>query len=183
MPFDIAQFRSELEFDGARNTLFEVQLVNPIDPSGDLKAPFMISAASLPASNIGVIKVPYFGRTVNVAGDRTFTPWNVRVINDEDFLIKNALETWQNRINSLKGNIRNLPSSSPLEYTSLGYVTQLSKEGQRLRTYQFNNLWPSNISQIDLSWDSENQIEQFPVTFQYDWWDIVPGPTGDAGGN
>jgi hypothetical protein len=182
MAFDITAFRSHLKGDGARNTLFEVQLLNPIDGSADLVAPFMISAASLPSSILGVINVSYFGRRIKIPGDRTFQPWMIQVINDENFLVKNSLETWSNRINSLKGNLRDLPSSSYLEYISTAHITQLSKEGKRLRTYQFNNLWPSNIGEIAMSWEAQDQIEKFSVTFEYDYWDILPGATGNAGG-
>ena len=88
MAFNINELRSQLVFGGAKNSLFQVQISNPVTSIGDLKVPFMVKASALPASTLGMIEVPYFGRKVKIAGDRTFEDWNVTVINDEDFLIR-----------------------------------------------------------------------------------------------
>ena len=94
MAFNINEIKSQLVFGGARNSLFQVQITNPANGTGDLKVPFMVKAAQIPAATLGVIEVPYFGRKVRIAGDRTFAEWTVTVINDEDFLIRNAMEEW-----------------------------------------------------------------------------------------
>ncbi len=181
MSFSINTIRSQLEFGGARNSQFEVRITNPINPVGDIKVPFLCKAANLPVSNIGVITVPYFGRVIKEPGDRTFEPWTVTVINDEDFLIKNALEEWHNAMNASERNIATR-GSAPNNYKSQGTVTQLGKDGSELRIYQFNGLWPSNISSIDLNWETQNTIEQFEITFEYDNFEVVGGNTGDGGG-
>jgi hypothetical protein len=118
-----------------------------------------------------------------MAGDRTFAEWNVTVINDEDFLIRNAMEEWSNKINKFQTNLRDFQSSSPLQYKANAQVTQFSKTGQPLRTYTFNGIFPSEISPIDVDWNSTDSIEEFTVTFQYDWWEVTGGITGNAGGN
>ena len=138
----------------------------------------MIQAASLPASNLGTIQVPYFGRFIKLAGDRVYDPWVVTVINDEDFLVRNALEEWSNKINRFEGNIRDLKN-----YKSQAQVTQYAKTGEILRVYEFDGLYPSTISQIDLGWDINDSIELFQVEFQYDLWRVVGGKTGNAGGD
>jgi hypothetical protein len=94
MAFNVNELRSQLTLGGAKPTLFQVQLANPVNSAGDLKLPFMCKAASLPASTLGTVSVPYFGRTIKLAGDRTFEEWEVTIINDEDFLVKNAIEEW-----------------------------------------------------------------------------------------
>lgn len=182
MPFDIQEIRSQLVLDGARPALFQIQITNPINGNADLKLPFMARAAALPESFLGTIPVAYFGRNIKVAGDREFGEWQVTIINDEDFLVRNAMENWTNSINALRRNIRDLASSSMTLYKSAATVVQYGKTGIPLRTYQFNGLWPSAISAIPLDWGAQNQIEEFQVTFQYDWYNVSAGVTGNAGG-
>lgn len=178
MAFNVQEMRSQLQLGGARGSLFQVILQNPVNGTGDIKAPFMIKAASLPPSTIGTIEVPYFGRKVKVPGDRTFDEWTVTVINDEDFLVRNALEQWSNSINAHQSNVREFASASPLLLKSQAEITQFSKTGVPVRTYKFDGLWPSNISEIETNWETTDTIEEFTVTFQYDWWEVSDGITG-----
>jgi hypothetical protein len=182
MAFNVNEIRSQLTLGGARQSLFQVTIQNPANSIADIKVPFMVRTAQIPSSDLGVIEVPYFGRKVRLAGDRTFGDWTVTVINDEDFLIRNAMEEWSNKINSLQGNLRTFGAASPLLYKANAQVTQYSKTGVPIRTYQFNGIFPSVISPIDLDWNATDQIEEFTVTFQYDWWEVSGGVTGQAGG-
>jgi hypothetical protein len=177
MAFNINEMRSQLTFDGARQNLFQVQINNPANSSGDAKTRFMCQAAQMPGSDLGVIPVFYFGRQMKLAGDRTFAEWTVTIINDEDFLIRNAMEEWSNQINRLQRNVREIA-----RYKSVAQVTQFSKDGSKLRTYEFNGIFPSNISPIEMDWSTTDQIELFQVTFQYDYWNVSDSVTGDAGG-
>jgi hypothetical protein len=175
--FSVSEFKSNLTNGGARSTLFQVQLTAPQGLPGSLdlrKAPFLIKAAQLPASNLGLISVPFFGRAVKMAGDRTFDPWTVTIINDEDFAVRASLESWSNSINSMRGNVRST-SSANLTYKANASVTQYSKTGEILRVYKFEGLYPANISAIDLAWANENQIEEFQVQFEYDNWVLDTG--------
>lgn len=182
MAFNVNELRSQLTFGGARNSLFQVTLTNPSNTAGDLKVPFLVKAAQIPAATLGVIEVPYFGRKIRYAGDRTFADWTVTVINDEDFLIRNAMENWSNQINSLQGNLRTFGSDSPSLYKATAEVTQFARTGVPLRTYKFNGIFPSEVSNIDVNWETTDSIEEFTVTFQYDWWEVSGGITGNAGG-
>lgn len=173
MPFNINEFKSQLVGGGARPTLFQVQIVNPILPIADFKVPFMVKTAAIPGSTVGSFNVPYFGRQVKYAGDRTFEDWQVTVINDEDFAVRNAMEAWSNAINSHDSNTRALPQ----EYKSNGVVTQYSKDGRALRTYVFEGMFPLTIDSIPLSWETVDTVEEFGVTFQYDLW-RTEGATG-----
>lgn len=173
--FSVTEFKSNLQFGGARSTLFQIQLTAPprLGLNIDLNnVPFLARAASIPSSNLGLIPVPYFGRVVKIAGDRTFDPWTVTIINDEDFQIRNALESWSNSINQMRGNVR-LGSAANLSYKAQAQVTQYSKTGETLRTYNFEGLYPSVISAMDLNWQNTDQIEEFQVTFEYDNW-VIP---------
>jgi hypothetical protein len=173
MSFNINEFKAQLVGGGARPTLFQVQITNPITGAADLKLPFMVKTAALPGSSVGFYPVPYFGRVVKYAGDRTFEPWTVTVINDEDFLVRNAMESWSNAINSHDSNTRALPQ----QYKSNAIITQFGKNGSALRTYVFEGLYPESIDAIPVSWEAVDQIEEFTVTFQYDLW-RVEGATG-----
>ena len=173
MAFNINQFKSELVGGGARPTLFQVQITNPIDPAADIKVPFLVRSAGIPASQVGSYEVSYFGRSVKYAGDRVFDDWSVTVINDEDFAIRNAMEAWSNAINSHDGNVRALPQ----DYKSNALITQFSKDGSPLRTYVFEGLFPVAIDGIGMDWDARDQIEEYGITFQYDMW-RVEGNTG-----
>lgn len=175
MAFSINQFKSELVGGGARPSLFQVQITNPILGVADFKVPFMVKAAALPASTLGTYTVPYFGRDIKYAGDRIFEDWEVTVINDEDFAIRNAMEAWSNAINSHVGNTRALPQ----QYKSDAIITQYGKDGQTLRIYNFEGIHPINISSIALAWETKDQIEEFTVNFQYDLWTVVGGVTGN----
>lgn len=182
MAFNINEIKSQMLFDGARPALFQVTIQNPANSVADIKVPFMCEATAIPQAELGTVQVPYFGRMIKLAGDRTYADWNVTIINDEDFLIRNAMEEWSNKINTFQGNIRAFGSASPLLYKSQAQVVQYSKTGVPIRTYQFNGIYPTIVSDIPLSWASQNEIERFQVTFAVDYWEVSGGITGNAGG-
>lgn len=182
MAFNINDIRAQLAFGGARPSLFQVIITNPRNAVADLKTPFMVQAASIPPSQMGTIEVPYFGRKIKIAGDRTFSEWTTTIINDEDFLVRNALEEWSNDINGLETNVRRIGSPAPSAYKSTATVTQFGKTGVLIRTYQLNGIWPSDIQAIELDWNTTDDIERFTTTWQYDSWEVVGGVTGNAGG-
>jgi len=183
MAFNINDIRAQLTFGGARPSLFQVIISNPVNSVADLKLPFLCKAAQMPASTLGLIEVPYFGRKLRMAGDRQFAPWTVTIINDEDFLIRNAMETWNNSINLYQQNITALGSGAPSLYKSQATIAQFGKAGELLRTYQFNGIYPESVSAIDVAWASVDEIEEFQVTFQYDTFEVLNSVTGNAGGS
>ena len=92
MAFNINEIKSQMLFDGARPALFQVTIQNPANSVADIKVPFMCEATGIPQAELGMVQIPYFGRMIKLAGDRTYADWNVTIINDEDFLIRNAME-------------------------------------------------------------------------------------------
>lgn len=174
MAFSVNEIKSQLQFGGARPSLFQVRFTNPATGEADLKVPFMVKAAQLPASTVSQIEVPYFGRRIKVAGTRTYENWSVTVINDEDFKIRRAIETWSRRVNTYIGNLRDFGTSAPAEYKSRAEVIQYGQTGNILRTYQFEGIFPLNIGAIELNWESGDQVEEFTVEFAVDYW-TVPG--------
>lgn len=185
MAFNISNFKSNgLQYGGARASLFEVQLANPggltLNPNSRTKFTFLCESAELPGSTIGAINVPYFGRTIKLAGDRTFNDWSVTILNDEDFAIRAMMERWHNSLNTLAGNRRLVTRPSARDgYKSDGtIVTQFGKGGDVIRQYEFHGLFPTDISAIALSWDTTNQVERFTVNFTYDY--FIPTAQGEA---
>jgi hypothetical protein len=177
---NIERFKGNLKFGGARSSNFLVTITNPVDGSADALSSFMVSASSLPAFSIDKQTISFFGRDINLDGKRTYADWECTIINDEDFALRNALETWMNALNSPEGNTNTLGSSSPTEYKAQGTITQYSKTNEPLRTYKFVGLFPTELSNIEMEW-SDNKIETFTVTFAIDYF-FVEGATGNAGG-
>lgn len=181
MPLNINNMRSQLRFGGARASLFQVSITNPINGIADLRLPFLCKASSLPASTLGTIEVPYMGRKIKQPGDRTYADWTVTIINDEDFLIRNAMEQWQNAINTPRGNSATR-GSAPSNYKSRAQVFQLDRQGNTLREITIDGLYPTEVSAIDLNWETTDSIQEFTVTFAYDYHEVTGGNTGNAGG-
>jgi hypothetical protein len=179
----ITEFKNRLVGGGARPNLFEVRINFPTTLTGNLSDldRFMVKAAALPASNIGPIDVPFRGRILKVAGDRTFDTWTVTVINDTNFEIRHAFENWMNAINKVSDATGFTALS---DYTQDAYVDQLGRDGGVLRTYHFHDVFPTNISQIELSYDTSDSIEEFTVELQVQWWEAAKGDaTGSGGGD
>jgi len=193
----ITAFKSKLAGGGARPNLFEVEIPSFPEAAGaniwrtgdnqeaDLFK-FMCKSAALPASNISPIEVPFRGRTLKVAGDRTFDVWTVTIINDENFLLRNAFESWMQGISK---NSNNTGSTNPGSYMTNALVHQLGRGADNgaestsnsslvsgspitpLKTYTFYDIFPTNISAIDLSYDSSDVIEEYSVEFQVQYWE------------
>lgn len=175
MAFNVAEFRANMIGDGARPNLFSVSLVFPtIVPNGTAagqKTTFMAKTAQLPGSVIGNVPVYYFGREIKFAGNRTFADWTLTIINDEDFLIRSAIESWMNSINSNTSNIRSVNASNPSQYSVDANVTQYGKTGNILKSYKFVGMFPIDLAPIELDWSSNDSIEEYSVTFAYQQWE------------
>ena len=182
MAFNVNLFQGALKFGGARPTLFQVNITNPVNSTGDVMVPFMAKATSIPESTLSQFPIKYFGRDVKFAGQRTFAEWNATIINDEDFAVRNSMEEWHNAINSGKSNLTSLGSSSPSLYKSDAQVTQFSKTGVPLRVYNMVGIFPISIGAQALAWDAVDTLEEFEVSFAFDYFEVSGGITGNAGG-
>lgn len=171
--FNVNDFRSQMVGDGARPNLFEVSMPFPafaLPGNAQTKLTFMCKSAQLPASTVNSVPINYFGRELKFAGNRVFAPWLITIINDEDFAVKNAFERWMQGINSHVANIRLATALPPAGYTVDGDVTQFGKTGNTIKKYKFVGMFPTDVSQIDLDWGANDQIEEFSVTLEYQWW-------------
>lgn len=171
--FNVQEFRSQMSRDGARPNLFNCELpfLGNLLPSAGVKFNFMCRAAQLPGSTVNQVPVNYFGRELKFAGNRTFTEWTVTIINDEDFVIRNSFELWMSRLNSHVSNLRNENYISPASYQQDGLVTQFGKDDSILKVYKFIGMFPIDISPIELDWGANDTIEEYAVTFAYQWWE------------
>ena len=189
----IVDFKQKLTGGGARSNLFEVEIEYPtnINVTTGAEGPkefgkFMIKAAQIPASNLGNIPVPFRGRVLPIAGDRTFDPWTVTIINDTNFRIREAMEVWSNSINDLQTSQGTI---NPAEYQTSAKVKQLSRKGgvdpgaiDVLREYRFEGIYPNVVSSIPLDYGATDQIEEFQVTFNYLFYSVTDGITiGESG--
>jgi hypothetical protein len=185
-------FKTRISGGGARPNLFECEITFPdalsLNFGGNAVEDvtrFLIKSAQLPASTINVIDIPFRGRNLKIAGDRTFDPWTITVINDTDFKIRNAFEKWMNYMNKHEDNAGEL---NPENYQRNMKVYQLGKaeitEGVKftsaesirvLKQYEFYGTFPTSISAIDLSYDQADTIEEFTVDLQVQWWDALDG--------
>ena len=187
----ISDFKGALIGGGARPNLFEVELTTLPAGIGWNSSDFsyMCKAATLPASNIANIDIPFRGRIFKVAGDRTIDPWTVTIINDENFNLRNAFEEWADLIASLE---RNMGATDPEAYMVNAKVYQLGRGSSPnsqtnagnansvLKEYEFQDIFPTTVSAIDLSYDSTDAIEEFTVDFQVQSYNFAGagGPNG-----
>jgi len=178
----ITDFKSKLSGGGARSNLFEVVLSFPDIAPADVtvldKSRFLVESAALPSSAITPLDVAFRGRTLKVAGDRTFESWTITVINDTDFSIRSAFENWMNKINRLSDNTG---VTNPALYHADAFVYQLDRDGSTLRAYHFYDIFPTNISAIQLAYEND-AIQRFTVEMQILWWEAVKGNSSSAGG-
>jgi hypothetical protein len=177
MAFNVSEFRANMVGDGARANLFDVALVFPLVAqnagAATTKITFQAKTAQLPGSTIGTVPLYYFGRELKFAGNRTFPDWTLTIINDEDFVVRNALESWLDSINSHTQNIRTPNALTPSGYSADALVTQYSKLGVPIKQYDFVGLFPVDLSPIDVDWGANDAIEEYTVTFAYQYWQDV----------
>ena len=197
----ITGFKERLAGGGARPNLFEVSIPNmPSQVNWSSEAQrtfnFLCEATSMPASTVNTIDIPFRGRFLKVAGDRTIDIWSVSVINDEDFIIRTAFEQWANQMSKLDNATG---TTSPSAYMVDAYVYQLGRGADLgrfsttnsgaanesgippLRTYRMYDIWPSNIGAIELSYADGNNIERFTVDFQVQWWSVGENGSDQTG--
>ena len=188
----ISDFKSRLVGGGARPNLFEVEMTDlPAGIAWDASEfSFLCKASSLPASNVASIDIPFRGRIFKVAGDRTIDTWSVTIIQDEEFRIRNAFEQWTDLMANMDTN---LGATNPGSYMRTAAVYQLGRGTSKrssnssgntsavLKAYEFENIFPTSVSSVDLSYDTGDTIEEFTVEFAVQSWNTLPTGAGGAG--
>ncbi len=189
----LRDFKSKLAGGGARPNLFEASINSfptaiseAWDNSSEAEGgafKFLCKSTALPASNLGSIEIPFRGRTLKVAGDRTFDDWTVTIINDEDFRLRTAFERWSNVMSQLDDATG---VTNPTSYMTDAFIQQLGRgpednggNSSILRSYKFFDVFPVTVGEIALSYDTTDALEEFDVTFRYQYFTV--GSSGDSG--
>ena len=169
MAFSVTEFKSNLKQGGARPSLFKVDLLYPSGVTNPpTRSEFLVRASSLPASNIGTHEVFFHGKSIKIAGDRTIGEWPITCYNDTNFKLRNAFERWQNGINNMTDNEG---LSNPVDYQVDAFVDQLDRNGNTLKSYTLRGAFPVEVGAIDLNYGTNDEVETFGVTFQYQYFE------------
>ena len=168
---NINDFKAVLKGGGARANQFSVNMPFPgyAGVGGESRVmSFLCRATNLPGMTLGEVAVPFRGRSLYIAGDRTFETWTTTIMNDTDFLIRNAMERWMNGINALSDNSG---LENPSDYQVDAFVDQLYRAGTTIKSYTFRGLFPITIAPIDLGYDTNDAVEEFEVTYRYQFFE------------
>jgi len=161
----IDQFKAQPIGGGPRANRFKVFI-----PRAGNKIEFLCKAANIPAATLGEVVVPFRGHNLKLAGERTFEDWQITVINDVEFSVRSGLEAWQEEIQALDSG----EGSTTTDYLiSRAFVEQLNKDDSVLARYEFFNMFPKNIGEIALSYDTVDALEEFTVDFTFSHWERV----------
>jgi len=175
---NISDFVNAFAGGGVRTNLFMVKGDIP-GYNNDRAISFLCKAAQIPASSLGTIEVPYRGRRIKLPGDRTFQDWSITIISDANMSLRSAFEFWSSEFNT---HVANTTINDFMRLMPTWSVTQLNRDGTGLRTYNFIGCYPSEVGAIDLSYENNDSIAEFPVTINYSWWEAGPGEALPATG-
>ena len=178
MAFKVTDIINE-SFSGARPSLFMAHINFPKEvPSASgagAASRFLIKASTLPSSTLGIIELPFMGRKIKIAGDRTFEDWETTIVNDDKMYLRSAVEAWSDSINGFQSNATQY---TQMQYRSTADITQISQQGNPIRTYKFYNIWPSTVAAIDVGWETTDTVSEFSVTWSYDYFTAKNGTDG-----
>ena len=179
---NLSSFTQALHGGGARANQFQVTLGGPgaSGLSGDFH--FLCRSAQIPALTIGEVAVPYRGRTIYLAGDRTYDAWTVTILNDRNYSVRAFLESWMDDMSDIGGSTKTNALSSQIYYAD-ATIKQLDRNDTPIRTYKLEGLWPTTIDAIDLSYDANDAIEEFGATFRFNWMTVGGEGTSSEGGS
>ena len=168
---NINDFKAALKGGGARANQFSVTMPFPgyAAVGGETRTmSYLCTSTSLPGMTIAEVPVPFRGRNMYIAGDRTFEPWTVNILNDTDFALRNAFERWMNEINALSDNSG---LENPSDYMVDAFVDHLDRSGEVIKSYTFRGMWPLSLGAIELSMAEAGEIEQFEVQLRYQFFE------------
>ena len=169
MSLQIDSLKAKLSGGGARPNLFKATINFPGYAGGNTElTSFLCKAAQMPSSVVGQIDVPFRGRQLKVAGDRTFENWTITVINEDNFEVRNSFERWANGLNEHRNGTGIL---NPADYQADLIIEQLNRQNEVIKTITLRGAFPVNVAGIDLSYDTTDTIEEYTVEFAYQYWE------------
>ena len=179
---NLSGFTQALQGGGARANQFMVSMAGSGAAGLTGNFHFLCKGAQIPALTIGEVAVPYRGRTIYLAGDRTYDAWTVTIMNDRNYSVRSFLESWMDDMGDVGGTTKANAISSSTYYAN-ATVHQLDRNNATIRTYKLEGLWPTTLDAIDLSFDANDAIEEFGATFRFNWMTIGGAGTGGSGGS
>ena len=172
---NLSSFTQALQGGGARANQFMVTMGGAGATGMTNNFHFLCRSAQLPAMTIGEVAVPYRGRVIYLAGDRTYDAWTITIMNDRNYLIRSFLEGWMDDMSDIGGTTK-ANTLSAASYYANATVQQLDRNNSPIRSYKLEGLWPTTLDAIDLSYDANDAIEEFGATFRFNW--MTAGGTG-----
>lgn len=184
----IQSFKSRVSGDFSRPNLFKCVIDFPTVVAGGQEAAklgeFTVRAANLPATQLGIVEVPYRGRVLKIAGDRTFEPWTITIMNDKNFVLRNAFESWAQGVQEYTQNVTTVGTDvnsyfkdmRVIQYDRFGDLkdsADAEAEPNVLAEYRFYDTFPTNVAAIDLDYGSNDAISEFTVELQVQYWKPV----------
>ena len=178
---NLSSFTQALHGGGARANQFQVTLGGAGASGLTGNFHFLCRSAQVPALTIGEVAVPYRGRVIYLAGDRTYDAWTVTIYNDRAFSVRSVLENWMDDMSDIGGTTK-ANTLSAADYYGNATVQQLDRNNSPIRSYKLEGLWPTTLDAIDLSYDANDAVEEFGATFRFNWMAIGGfGSAADAG--
>ena len=168
---NINDFKAKLAGGGARANQFKVTMAFPgyAQVGGEIEdLAFLCTATTIPAMTLGTATVPFRGRQIKIAGDRTFADWSITVLNDTNFKLRDAFERWQNGINNMTDNEG---LTNPVDYQVDAFIDHLDRNGNNIKSYTLRGAYPTEVSTIDLNYATNDEVESFTVTFGYQYFE------------
>jgi len=167
----INDFKAKRAGGGARGNQFKVTMPFPgyAQVGGEIEElAFLCKASQLPAMTLPSFTVPFRGRQIKVAGDRTYADWTVTVINDTNFKLRNAFERWSNGINNATDGEG---LTNPADYQVDAFIDQLDRNGTPIKQYTLRGVFPTEIALVDLAYDQNDAITDTVVTLAYQYFE------------
>jgi len=178
---NLSAFTTALQGGGARANQFMVTLGGTGATGLTNNFHFLCRSAQVPALTIGEVAVPYRGRVIYLAGDRTYDAWTVTIMNDRNYSVRAFLENWMDDMGDIGGTTK-ANAISAASYYANATVQQLDRNNKPIRTYKLEGLWPTTLDAIDLSYDANDAIEEFGATFRFNWLTAGGGGQGEDEG-
>ena len=178
---NLSSFTQALQGGGARANQFMVTMggAGATGLTGNFH--FLCRSAQVPALTIGEVAVPYRGRVIYLAGDRTYDAWTVTIMNDRNYSVRAFLENWMDDMSDIGGTTK-ANAISAASYYANATVQQLDRNNSPIRLYKLEGLWPTTLDAIDLSYDANDAIEEFGATFRFNWLTAGGGGQGEDEG-
>ena len=178
---NLSSFTQALQGGGARANQFMVTMGGAGATGMTNNFHFLCRSAQIPAMTIGEVAVPYRGRVIYLAGDRTYDAWTVTIMNDRNYGVRSQLESWMNNMGDI-GAASTAATLNANNYYATAIVKQMDRNDATIRTYTLDGVWPTTLDAIDLAFDANDAIQEFGATFRFNWMTIAGGGTGGDGG-